>query len=946
MKIGILASAVGLAVSAVAIAEATKSTDLIPISKTSLVAPEIQVFQKIGFPHFNNGLVGERLSPAVGGKTAVSGKVDQTPTVDPRGMVNLVSIQNDYELAPADTSFAAPGATYDASFTSGMVPPNVGWNTRGQPSAAFVRVINPANPGTPAPPAGPNGVDNQTKMMRHNVAAAQPAGGFFTGHSSRVLADTTNAPGDFTTYPIAPTADNDAEMSMEVYNSSTAELNTFEPIAVFTGFITGRILYGGTCVEVEAGDCTDIGLPVGPILNYTSLGPNPASFTTGLFLPTFVCEDAFGMPIPGCTPPMGTNVGDPAAIVVGQWHQMIGRTTADARFTVLIDRLDGSPAYNIYENILLTSGFMDMLGSNASFESEGVQTFFDNVSMDGEPFVLPTPPQLTCPYLDDVEWLSTGPVLGQSGRIFAALSSALTVVNDTVAVGQAYQQVNNVRSDNEFREEYRTALPNSVATVGDPWTLCLDTRSSGATVRAFAIDSELTDFVAGGVTTRIYLGRETTTSFYEPSIYVQGDVAYNPIDTPQGDNPLMENEAVVGSDIIDTGADWPNDNFYHEICVTIDVDNNMDVSLDGMNIYSGTAASNGAAVLRFESENNVFGSDSVQRVNDIDFACSPLPIVTLPDLVTPYLDDFEWGVVGIAPERHIDDPMNSPLISTRYTNAAGVTIQDVALVRGTSLVVAMENVFRDTAQIAPPDINQEEAFIFTQFVTDTPSIQVTPGGSDRWVIEMDWAMNDFTTSRGFAPAQLADVGGGAELVGYLWYSAQDDNFYFFASPDNATSEDDLINIATGVSRTSLGITENAVFSVRAEYLPDTDKVAWSIDGTSLGETNPIVGTDDLGNDRVHRSLDFVFFVSGDDETGTPVAPLSALYVDNFSVTTGDVDCPGDTNGDLVVDFADLNAVLGTFGQSGPGLPGDVNGDDTVNFDDLNIVLGNFGENCN
>lgn len=149
-----------------------------------------------------------------------------------------------------------------------------------------------------------------------------------------------------------------------------------------------------------------------------------------------------------------------------------------------------------------------------------------------------------------------------------------------------------------------------------------------------------------------------------------------------------------------------------------------------------------------------------------------------------------------------------------------------------------------------------------------------------------------------------------------------------------------------MSRTSLGITENAVFSVRAEYLPDTDKVAWSIDGTSLGETNPIVGTDDLGNDRVHRSLDFVFFVSGDDETGTPVAPLSALYVDNFSVTTGDVDCPGDTNGDLVVDFADFNAVLSTFGQSGPGLPGDVNGDDTVNFEDLNIVLGNFGTNCN
>ncbi len=51
---------------------------------------------------------------------------------------------------------------------------------------------------------------------------------------------------------------------------------------------------------------------------------------------------------------------------------------------------------------------------------------------------------------------------------------------------------------------------------------------------------------------------------------------------------------------------------------------------------------------------------------------------------------------------------------------------------------------------------------------------------------------------------------------------------------------------------------------------------------------------------------------------------------------------GDVNGDGVVNFADLNIVLGQFGQTGFGLPGDINGDNVVNFSDLNIVLSNFG----
>lgn len=56
-----------------------------------------------------------------------------------------------------------------------------------------------------------------------------------------------------------------------------------------------------------------------------------------------------------------------------------------------------------------------------------------------------------------------------------------------------------------------------------------------------------------------------------------------------------------------------------------------------------------------------------------------------------------------------------------------------------------------------------------------------------------------------------------------------------------------------------------------------------------------------------------------------------------------VPCSGDTNGDGVINFNDLNAVLSSFGQSGAG---DTDCSGTVNFNDLNSVLSAFGTTCN
>ena len=85
-------------------------------------------------------------------------------------------------------------------------------------------------------------------------------------------------------------------------------------------------------------------------------------------------------------------------------------------------------------------------------------------------------------------------------------------------------------------------------------------------------------------------------------------------------------------------------------------------------------------------------------------------------------------------------------------------------------------------------------------------------------------------------------------------------------------------------------------------------------------------------DRLHLYATF-----GDDFS----APR--ILMDNLSIVYATESCEGDTNGDNVVDLADLNAVLGSFGIDDGG---DVNGDGNTDLADLNAVLGAFGTECN
>ena len=58
------------------------------------------------------------------------------------------------------------------------------------------------------------------------------------------------------------------------------------------------------------------------------------------------------------------------------------------------------------------------------------------------------------------------------------------------------------------------------------------------------------------------------------------------------------------------------------------------------------------------------------------------------------------------------------------------------------------------------------------------------------------------------------------------------------------------------------------------------------------------------------------------------------------------ECFGDIDGDLEVDFADLNILLSSFNDAaGVGGPGDLDLDGDVDFADLNLLLSVFNTAC-
>lgn len=105
-------------------------------------------------------------------------------------------------------------------------------------------------------------------------------------------------------------------------------------------------------------------------------------------------------------------------------------------------------------------------------------------------------------------------------------------------------------------------------------------------------------------------------------------------------------------------------------------------------------------------------------------------------------------------------------------------------------------------------------------------------------------------------------------------------------------------------------------------------IAWAVDPTTGAPANL-------------PGFDFIRITTAVDTVIGPLGEVSA-EIAGVARVRPTVLLTGDANGDGTVDFADLNAALSSFGQSGVGIVGDVDCDGVVNFADLNAVLSNFG----
>jgi hypothetical protein len=126
--------------------------------------------------------------------------------------------------------------------------------------------------------------------------------------------------------------------------------------------------------------------------------------------------------------------------------------------------------------------------------------------------------------------------------------------------------------------------------------------------------------------------------------------------------------------------------------------------------------------------------------------------------------------------------------------------------------------------------------------------------------------------------------------------------------------------------------------------PDYDVVrfeyVWTVDGAEVRRVTSAAHSDYLPAEQADVGQVVRCAIVASDGKGGMSDLVEAAEVIRSS-------CPADTNGDRVVNFADLNASLSAFGQTSGvgGLPADINLDGLVNFADLNGILSAFGVVC-
>lgn len=775
---------------------------------------------------------------------------------------------------------------------------------------------------------------NASTKLRVRALAAQPPNLFFTGlHFNMAYAPPGAPAGTSIRATFSPTPSAPATLATDAFFDTLATLWTHEVVNVTSGFIVDRLLWGGSNSE------PGVGLPVGAIAHFYNLGLDPNSLTTGLFFSLTFPAGYSGPQTPGpngeMTPP------------VNAWFRIIHQAHADATAGILIDFNDGFGPVEGYRGPSIAPPQISRFTTRGSFEAHG-SVYIDNLDAAGAFSLPPVAPPLSCisgTYTDNLQWLLLGPLTGQNARWTGANS---TVIEMPPSSGdRVIRQTNNVLAANNHLETNRTALPLSYAFASSPLRLCVNLRLSDPnhTVRAVAAQS-ITDDSAHS---RIFLGREAPPAPYTSRVYVQINPAYDPIDE-EGTPAPFANNPVVGIDVADTGFVWPLGS-EHNLCLLTSGGGSLDVSVDGLSIFTGAAFVNSIDRLAFESEYNTVGAGDAFFIDDVMLECDPIfAFMSPPALALVYLDDLEWGFAGVTIGAMDDD--GNPATPFRWASAANMPLQQGAGANGAK-VLRMENLFRDTDPLPPNDPN---FFSFAQASTRLPN--VTSSGTRGWAQSGSYMLTDGATTRLWSPGQAVSSSVFSLGVRIAFSSVTQTLWHTSPNPAFACPPVSGIPAAlwtdSGVSLASLGIgfgdffslsthknlAGNHTFRVNGRVLRNTLGVALTPQSLNRCDGATLTAT---------KNLDALFLSSGDEDT----APTgSILYADNIRAWA--LPCIGDTNDDGIVNFADLNNVLTQFGQSGANLHGNVapdadqNGvpdDSTVNFADLNAVLTGFGVPC-
>ncbi len=783
---------------------------------------------------------------------------------------------------------------------------------------------------------------NTTPKVRLMATTGAAPDQFFFGFRYELFR--TNTPA--VRMPLRPDLGQPARFEHDLFVTSPNTLWTSEPLYVTSGFIVHRMQWGGACTYPECG---------GPVTKpepnqIWMLGLDPDSYLIGSYRLSRWIGSA----------PAGALPGDPALMPIGSWVRVRHEANAEGFTVASIDVNDGTGFHRVYAEPYLTGHTFDALGGNGSYEAPMSPAYYDNFTAEGVEWALPSFPQpLTCGqngYLDDIQWLLPGPLKDQSDLWFDTLSSKANV---DVEEGDKLIRQTNIFSDDHHREEFTRTLPEVSAFSNTPWTLCQETRLSAGsvTVRAVAPVS----FLENAFVTRVSLGHwdPQASPPFSARVFVQHNTSYDPIDDEDTDDPYLPGPNGEGAVARIGGAATigdPSYDYYDSgvallfdqsatLCITVEDNLAMTVSYAGSPVVGpGSGVAMNAFVksineVRYESENQADGHGDSFWIDDVDLDCFFCPGLSLPPFDLPHMDNLEWAVEGLAIGDYDDDC--NDFTPFRWTSAPAMVVENLGF---KTRALRMENLRRDQAQ------TPGQFMLAMQASTRVP--RATPSETRGYAAGAKFKLTDGQTTRAWLVAEDGAGEGVTRTNAALLYSAGSGTLWVLTPDAVDPVLNDPVWVDTGRTLADVGVGLNQWFTLTIHRV---------LSGSFIFKVNARILTDGVGavvrtaplqsaEGGLHEVLDHLGFHSGDDAT----APAgSILYADNIRAWA--LPCLGDTNDDGMVNFADVNNVLGFFNQPvsptmPPNIAPDANGDGVaddavVGFADLNATLGQFGTPC-